>query len=129
MPEWTSEVGLAPPTLASTFVEGNSYGVSIDTAKGISLPTGVVPPSKAGVLECYITIEGTGGAGITGSTSRYRWDGTNPSTTVGLILAAPSEFVPATLVIVGQRLINAFKIIGTAAGNKMSYTFAWRDMG
>lgn len=124
----TSEVGLKPPTLASTFVEANSYGVSITTAKGITVPTGLVRPSKGGVLECYITIEGSGGAGITGVTSRYRWDGTAPTATVGLVLPAPSEFVPVSLVIVGEQLINTFKVIGTAAGNLMSYTFAWRDV-
>lgn len=119
----SSEVGLLPGTIGAT----STYGISIDTAKGVAVPANYVRPNKGGVLECYITIEGSGGAGITGVTSRYRWDGTAPTTTVGLILAAPSEFVPATLVLVGEALINAFQIIGTAANNKMSYSFLWRD--
>jgi hypothetical protein len=122
MPEWTSEVGLAPPTLGATFVEANSYNVGIDTAKGVSLPAGVIPPSKGGVLECYISIEGT-------QLSRYRWDGVAPTATVGIAIPAPVAGTPVQIVLVGQRLINAFQIIGAVAGNTMSYTFAWRDNG
>lgn len=116
----TSEVGLIPPTLSSAFVGGNSYGVSIDTVKGVSVPTGLVRPEFGGVLECYIVVEGT-------VTARYRWDGTNPTTAVGLLLPAPTATVPIALVLVGESLINAFKIIGTAGGDTISYTFAFRD--
>jgi hypothetical protein len=116
----TSEVGLIPPTLGSTFVEANSYNVAIDTAKGVAIPTGLIRPAKGGVLECYISIEGT-------NVSRFRWDGGTPTTTVGLALQAPTATAPILMVLVGETLINAFKIIGAAAGNTMSYTFVWRD--
>jgi hypothetical protein len=125
-----SEVGLLPGTVV-TGSEAVGMTVGIDTAKALVLPTtanGLNPGPHGGVLECYITVEGTGGAGFTGSCSRYRWDGVAPTTTRGLLLAAPSEFVPATLVLVGYALIAAFQIIGTAAGNKISYSYLWRDV-
>ena len=119
----TSEVGLLPPTLGASWVDANAYGVSIDTAKGVAVPVGMIRPGKnAGILECYVSIEGT-------QTSRYRWDGTAPTTTVGLLLPAPLAGTPIQLVLVGEPLINAFKIIGTVAGNTMSFTYAWRDVG
>lgn len=118
----TSEVGLIPPTLTSAFVEANSYNVSIDTAKHVTVPAGVTRPRLGGILECYISIEGT-------QLSRYRWDGVAPTTTVGIAIPAPVAGTPIQIVLVGELLINAFQIIGAVAGNTMSYTFAWRDVG
>lgn len=114
MSQQTSPVGLRPIATA-----GVTTPTTIDTVKTLTVPTALQRVS-GGVLECYITIEGT-------VTSRYTWNGVTPSSTVGMLLSAPTATSSINLTLVGEALIAAFKIIGTAAGNSMTYQFAVRD--
>ena len=105
----TSEVGVRPCTIGQ-------YAVSIDTAKSLTVPTAAQRAPHGGILWCEIVIEGT-------VTFRYRYDGTAPTTTTGLLGAAPTATAPQRMVIVGEVMIAAFQIIGTAAGDTISYSF------
>jgi len=106
----TEEVGGLPCTVAG------GRGVVIDTAQSITVPTGVQRPKKAGIMTCVISVEGT-------VTFRYTYSNTAPTAAVGLLGAAPTASAPITITIRGEQLIAAFKIIGTATGNTMSYDF------
>lgn len=108
-------VGLRPIVAA-----GTTTPASINASTTITLPTAAQRANKMGVLECYMVIEGT-------STSRYTFNGVVPTAAIGLLLPAPSATSPVTLTIIGEDLIAAFKIIGTAAGNTITYNFSSRD--
>ena len=110
----TSEVGVRPCTIGQ-------YGVSIDTVKSLTVPTAAQRAAHGGILWCEIVIEGT-------VTFRYRYDGVAPTTTVGLLGAAPTATVPQRIVLVGDKIIAAFQIIGTAAGDTISYGFYQSNM-
>ena len=112
---FVSEAGRRPVAAA-----GLTTPASITTAQTIVVPTGIQRPDSAGVLECTIVIEGS-------NTSRYTWNGVVPTTTVGLLLPAGSVSAPVTLLLRGEEIIAAFKIIGTAAGNTWTYNFAVVD--
>jgi predicted Rdx family selenoprotein len=105
----TGEVGVRP-------CSGGAFNVSIDTSQALTVPTAAQRAANGGVLWCEITIEGT-------ATWRYRWDGTAPTAAVGLIGVAPTATTPQRIVIVGEVMIAAFRIIGTAAGDTISYAF------
>lgn len=105
----TAEVGVRPCTIGQ-------YNVNIDAATTLTVPTAAQRAPNSGVLWCVISVEGT--AGI-----RVRWDGVNPTTTVGLLYPAPAAGAPTIITLVGDRMIAAFRIIGAAAGNTMSYSF------
>lgn len=72
------------------------------------------------MLECYLSIEGT-------ATSRYTFNGVVPTAAVGLLLSAPTAATAIPMTIVGEDLISSFKIIGTAAGNLITYNFGSKD--
>lgn len=107
-----SEVGRRPVTGA-----GVTTPASITVAYALVLPTTNV---RGGVLECTVVIEGT-------LTSRYTVNGTTPTAAVGHLLPAPSATVPITLLLRGQAVIEAFRIIGTAGGNTVTYFFSVCD--
>ena len=110
-------VGLRPVVAGA----GLTTPASITTAQSIVLPTASQWPLKRGVLECYISIEGT-------VTSRYTWNGVTATTTVGLLLPASTAAAPVTMVLYGEGIISTFSIIGTAAGNSWTYNFAVKDV-
>ncbi|HEX9137152.1 MAG TPA: hypothetical protein VF905_09445 [Nitrospirota bacterium] len=92
--------------------------IGIDTAKAIVLPTRNV---HGGVLECQVSVEGT-------VTFRVRTDAVNPTTTVGQLYPAPTATIPVIITLRGEELISKFRIIGTAAGDSITYTFTVSDV-
>lgn len=114
----TYDVGRAVYRGTSTENTNTVTPIGIDTAKSIVLPA--IPSTKGGgVLECLIVVEGA-------SNSRFTTNGITPTATVGQLLV-PSNGV-TSLVLHGQDVIAAFKIIGAAAGNAMTYEFYVGDV-
>ena len=109
----TAEVGVVPCTVGQ-------YAVNIDAATALIIPTALQRAKNAGVLWCVISVEGT-------VAPRVRWDGVNPTTTTGLLYPAPAAGAPTIITLVGDRMISAFRIIGSAAGATMSYSFYQSD--
>lgn len=105
-------VGGSPPSNAPTYVKdavltplGFGQGtVDGTTAKDIATLTGA--PIPAGTLYAQVCLD-TGGTNVA---CRFRYDGTSPTATVGMILNAgvilPIETTP----------LSSFQIIGTSAG-------------
>lgn len=89
---------------------------SIDAATQLT-----VPSSGGGLLECTVVMEGT-------VTARYRIDGTNPTSANGHLLPAPTATAPVTLLLRGKEMCDGFRIIGTAAGNTITYFFTVIDL-
>lgn len=100
---------------------GITTPTSINASTQITVPTTAQRVNHGGELECYIAIEGT-------VTSRYTFNGVTPTAAVGMLLPAPTASVPVQLTIIGEAFIAAFRIIGTAAGDTMTYQFACRDV-
>ena len=91
--------------------------IGIDTAKSIVLPAS--PIGGGGPLECLVVIEGA-------SNSRFTTNGVTPTASVGQLIV-PSNGV-ASMTLHGAAVISAFKIIGAAAGNAMTYQFYVGDI-
>lgn len=103
MSTFTTETGAKPILIGQ-------YGVSIDTAISLTLPTTAQLTTHAGVMELTLSVET--------QNARIAWDGTTPTTTTGILLAAPGVFT-----IRGQATIAALKIVGVAAGGIINYGF------
>jgi hypothetical protein len=103
MSNYTTEVGSKPLLIGQ-------YGVSIDTAISLTLPTTAQLTTHAGILEVILSVET--------QNARFRLDGTAPTAAVGVLLTAPG-----VLTIRGYATINALKIIGVAAGGVINYAF------
>lgn len=95
-------------------VAGATTPVAIDTIVSVTLPT-TAQRLKCDFMECVVVTEGT-------SPSRYTFNGVAATASVGHLLPAGAQ-----ITIVGEDAITAFKIIGTAAGNKITYYFQGRD--
>ena len=91
---------------------------SIDSAVALTVPASTV---TSGILECTVVLEGT-------VTARYRTDGTNPTTANGHLLPAPTATSPVTLLLRGREMVEGFRIIGTAAGDTITYFFTVIDL-
>lgn len=110
-----SEAGRRPVAVA-----GVTTPASIDTVQTITVPTGIQRPEGSGIMECTVIVEGT-------VASRYTINGVTPTAAVGHPLPASAAGSPQTLVLRGEAMISAFKIIGAAAGNSMTYFFTIVD--
>jgi hypothetical protein len=110
----TEEVGAKPCATPG------GRNVNIDAATKLVLPTAAQRTPKAGILTAVVVIEGT-------LTFRYTYSTTAPTAAVGLLGTAPTATIPVTLIIRGESLVAAFTVIGTAAGDTMSYDFYWGD--
>jgi hypothetical protein len=111
----TEEVGAKP----CAFPGGRA--VVIDTVQSIVVPTTAQRTPKAGILTVVISVEGA-------ATFRYSYSTTAPTAAVGLLGPAPTATQPVTIPIRGEALIAAFRIIGTAAGDTISYDFYFGDI-
>lgn len=103
MSTYTAEVGAKPLLIGQ-------YAVNIDAVTTITMPTTAQLTTHAGVLELTLSVES--------QNARMTFDGTAPTATNGILLAAPG-----VLTIRGQASISALKIIGVAAGGKANYGF------
>lgn len=100
--------------------------ISIDTAKSIVLPaiptanpvSGGRPSLVSGPLECLVTIEGA-------NNSRFTVNGVTPTAGIGQLLVPNGGVV--SLMLRGQDVIAAFKVIGVAAGNTFTYEFFFSE--
>jgi hypothetical protein len=86
---------------------------SIDSAYALTIPTSM----PGGVLEATVSIEGS-------NTTRMTYNGTTPTSTVGILLPATN---PLVMVFRGQDLISALQFIGTSSGNTIAYNFSTVD--
>ena len=92
---------------------------SIDSALALTVPSAATVGGMP--LECTVVLEGT-------VTARYRVDGTNPTAANGHLLPAPTATSPVTLLLRGRDMIDGFRIIGTAAGDTITYFFVVIDL-
>jgi 3D (Asp-Asp-Asp) domain-containing protein len=105
----TTSVGVRPFQVA-----GVTTPASINASTSLTLPT-TAQRLKCDFIEATVVTEGT-------SSSRYTFNGVTPTAAVGHLLPIGGQ-----ITIVGEDAITAFKIIGTAAGNTITYFFQGRD--
>ena len=98
------------------------------TPASINASTAITFPAKpsasnaiSGQLECLVSIEGT-------NTFRVRFDGVAPTAGVGILYPAPTATVPVQLLLHGRDVIAGFRVIGTAAGNTITWQFFSPEM-
>lgn len=92
----------------------DAMGYEALTVTSSATPFTAATAANARAATC--TLEGT-------ATLRYRYDGTDPTSTEGHLMTTPSATAPVPLTILGRNNVNRFRAIATAGNATLRCTY------